>query len=804
MSGIAVGPFRSDAKGLLATPSVSSSASSVLDLTALEDSQEQESPSPLPPLSLDDPRALPLIMQRLTLSPAQMAPLAVNSSVLSDWLNSFYVGGSKKRKSAAAAATSEVEIVLPATPTHLSLAGGKFAVPDGQMSTLYEKVEVCFRVQRRPFYLVEMRTPVFPSLWDFDLHCAPGSDIGLQEFCGLVRVLMLRVLRPVLPYEDAWKLRCIISSAPLTAKRTEVICDGQALSDFEVNKRGYHLIFPDVLVDQMLAFALRRCAVKELKKAFGDRFVSFAHPDDAAKRIFLPGGWEDFVDESVIKANGLRMLYANKGQVCRKHTVDNERACPHCNSTSQRSYLNQQRPYQIDAIMDGNGHTNTERICEELSRMQNSMQHQLHQSSVRRPSSAQPTKLDFDAAGFEFTENERKEITRQVTGRKSVSSALALQRTMLLPGDYAIGKTMMRPVPRNSPIWNAVKESLKRIYGGKTSWRQMGLSVLEDLKGKDLSGPSLWDALGGEIERMAYNREEMLQDLKTNQLGSGTQHIFFDIFFMRSFCVNVGREHGSNRTGFWLRFVQGGNEGYRYTPRCFSAKSNASGVPCNSQHARKFVFSRWASPVPDGHMANIFEAVYKSLDSKVAGSHKGKGNANGGGGGGGSEQPLWMRNDLAEEQKRIRDDPTRKAGTYPLHYGGTRYVASKKAYFRPYKSELPGKDWHGGRALTAERAAAVAKAVAEELPNDEEELAWRVKLVKERFAEDNIGRELSGVCGECGRSLVTLGRATEMCECDAKKQQGDPKRFKCARCGKRCDCNKPAKTQCQCKYGPVY
>lgn len=185
---------------------------------------------------------------------------------------------------------SNFTVTTAAEATHFCYMGAKYAIPN-------EKHEEALRlyaqqIQRSKVhattFLIEKKTPVFRM--HFDLDMIDATTVSLDHVVELTR-FFCGVMRTYYKEEQSPVLTCYILGAP-TAYRNDGLV-----------KSGFHLIWPYLLVDQAQALHLREGCVVAAKRRFGER------PS--------PGNtFNDVVDETVLRKNGLRMVGSDKVGKC--------------------------------------------------------------------------------------------------------------------------------------------------------------------------------------------------------------------------------------------------------------------------------------------------------------------------------------------------------------------------------------------------------------------------------------------------------------------------------------------------------
>lgn len=157
--------------------------------------------------------------------------------------------------------------------THLLLDGGRLCVPDEHNGTFLNAYFNAI-LRGESVSMVELKTPLFKLFFDIDAR-VDGSP---RDFTALFRC-MYEAVHEFWVLERATKM--IICSAPP-----------------KEDKVGFHVIFPDVVVNAPIALAFRDVVLQKLEIECPDA---------------CQNGWADALDPCVFKANGLRAIYSHKG-----------------------------------------------------------------------------------------------------------------------------------------------------------------------------------------------------------------------------------------------------------------------------------------------------------------------------------------------------------------------------------------------------------------------------------------------------------------------------------------------------------
>ena len=161
--------------------------------------------------------------------------------------------------------------------THFLLDGGKLDISKDYelFQEMYCKYIHCKNC------IVERKTNVFKFFIDFDFNSTEIIDIS--EFVEVIQDVIENI------YGNSYL--CIVTCAD---KYKETI-----KSDIKYVKQGYHLHWPDILVDKNTAKNIRKNIIERMKTEFGELESSCDK-------------WEKIIDKCVYDANGLRIIGSDK------------------------------------------------------------------------------------------------------------------------------------------------------------------------------------------------------------------------------------------------------------------------------------------------------------------------------------------------------------------------------------------------------------------------------------------------------------------------------------------------------------
>ena len=185
-------------------------------------------------------------------------------------------------------------------PTHFFLDGGKLSVPDEHAGTFLNIYFKSVAVKRERLCVVELKTPVFRLFFDLDIRFhmdTVESDVRrtIDHLCVSIHEFVT---------DGFFDLDQKTSQQHLDIMdKISYVCEAPTKEEKDAVKYGVHLIFPHVYVNSPIALKLRETLLAAIPDAFDESYT-------------LPkNSWSDVIDDSVYRANGLRMLYSHKGKV---------------------------------------------------------------------------------------------------------------------------------------------------------------------------------------------------------------------------------------------------------------------------------------------------------------------------------------------------------------------------------------------------------------------------------------------------------------------------------------------------------
>lgn len=181
---------------------------------------------------------------------------------------------------------------------HFSYVGGKYFVPDDAHDEWLCTYAKQLQSLDSNLYMIERRTPVFRMYFDLDM--IQPDAVERSEVLALARLCcdVFRQYFPELP-STANVFTCYVLSAPPMARKGWPSTAATEMA----TKTGFHLIWPFLLVNQRQSLYLREGCVFAAKERFGER----QPPSNP---------FADVIDETVLLANGLRMVGSDKASKC--------------------------------------------------------------------------------------------------------------------------------------------------------------------------------------------------------------------------------------------------------------------------------------------------------------------------------------------------------------------------------------------------------------------------------------------------------------------------------------------------------
>ena len=211
------------------------------------------------------------------------------------------------------------QLVNNSTATHYSLNGGKYCINiQSADAAKLDMVNVDDNAEFLKLYtmaimvnklvcLVERRT-TRTFLMYFDIDIIDHRDIQIEE---LLETYLRTIQRVIVSFYDnntpASRFQCIVLSAPIkavTQSRASTSSEQGGQETVQCEKSGFHLHWPNLVVDENIALLLRYNIVLALEQ------------EQQQPRAWPQNSIDDIVDECVFTKNGLRMVGSDKMKQC--------------------------------------------------------------------------------------------------------------------------------------------------------------------------------------------------------------------------------------------------------------------------------------------------------------------------------------------------------------------------------------------------------------------------------------------------------------------------------------------------------
>ena len=323
-------------------------------------------------------------------------------------------------------------------------------------------------------YILEIRTDYFKFMVDVDFKSEYGLNIEEKKILlNLIQRAIIEVVGNKIENNYV-----IVSST----EDEEMIKDGQKMI-----KVGFHLIWPNIIVNEDDARFLRSAIIQYLEKS-GQRFISL-------------GDWEDIIDSSIYNTHhALRMNGSNKHMKCKecKAKKSLREECSNCNMSGWLDVGRVYRPYLI--IEPDNTYNN-----DLLNELQNDYYKDLVYTSIRTENDK--SNISIEERPDWFSENKYTEHCKRKKGKKKYSGSRSV---------------------KTNPIKNSRNS--------------------DEISEKDPRYIKTKNYLESELFRLSPSFDDIeLDKLKKIHFSKS----FFYVFTSKShFCLNMNREHSSNHIYF--------------------------------------------------------------------------------------------------------------------------------------------------------------------------------------------------------------------------------------------------------------
>ena len=379
--------------------------------------------------------------------------------------------------------------------THLLLDGGKLHISPALTQLFYDKYAKDLK-NKQKLYICETKTEVFKLFCDLDFF--EDEPLPLDRIKTYTRTIQ-EAVKSVYSTDDFRPAKLIVC----TTESKEVDVNGA-----KYIKTGVHLLWTGgIQVDKDGAMTIRKAIIQLLEKRFGPR------------EVYNP--WSDVVDETVFKENGLRMVGSRKMSKC-KVCKGRVTAMDNCaNEKCERGKVDEGRVYWPTVVFDSNLeedatfltelNSNLKRLVRETSivvypHQKTGSDTESDEEGSRKVSTPVITPFTTFPVWFNNTPEAEKKLRREKLKKKKVQPPGTEEREIM----SKIHKVRIDPEDERITKLNMF---CKRVMPGV--FAKANIIDLYHCEGDDKS-------------------EFYLATLDTN------------------FCMNVGREHNSNRVYYYI------------------------------------------------------------------------------------------------------------------------------------------------------------------------------------------------------------------------------------------------------------
>ena len=208
--------------------------------------------------------------------------------------------------------------------THLLLDGGKLIIPESRMNEFLNYYTNDF-INNHRNYICEGKTNIFRFHADLDFFQEEELEINelltyISTIQSVLKELFVDKIRTTKNNKNnKLKLYVCLTETGIKEKYGNIY-----------KKIGVHLIWPNIYIDTEKSLIIRRLIITKFKNLYGERDKH--------------NSWEDVVDESVYRQNGLRMIGSAKLYKC-KDCRDNIRNKTNCQTCFGKGKIDEGRIY---------------------------------------------------------------------------------------------------------------------------------------------------------------------------------------------------------------------------------------------------------------------------------------------------------------------------------------------------------------------------------------------------------------------------------------------------------------------------
>lgn len=219
------------------------------------------------------------------------------------------------------------------------IGGGKLFVKDDNYDIFFQKYTEGIK-NGEYIYVVESRKEIFPLFFDLDYLLNDEFWENEKDTYKTFLEIFIHIYETIKIFFD-YNFKCIITEA-------EIKYISKPNTEEKNIKKGFHLHFPEVLVNTEIALKIRKMCISKLKMIYANKFVN---------------SFSDILDETVFVKNGLRLTGSRKG--CFE------------NINGKKEFVDQGRPYILLYVINNSKIDNIE-----TEKMKNDLLYQFKSTSI--------------------------------------------------------------------------------------------------------------------------------------------------------------------------------------------------------------------------------------------------------------------------------------------------------------------------------------------------------------------------------------------------------------------------------------
>lgn len=392
--------------------------------------------------------------------------------------------------------------------THLLLDGGKLHISPALTQLFYDKYARDLK-NKQKLYICETKTEVFKLFCDLDFF--EDAPLDLETIKKYTRVIQ-EAVKCMYSTEDFEQAKLIVC----TTESKEVDVNGAMYI-----KTGVHLLWTGgIQVDKDGALTLRKAMIQLLEKRFGQR------------EVYNP--WSDVVDETVFKENGLRMVGSRKMSKCKVCKGKAAAGGTCTNEKCERGKVDEGRVYWPVVVFDSHLQEDPG-FLEELN---SNMKRLVRETSIV----VHPRNLVSDTGSS--SEDSDSDATATANKKKAggAVSGVSVTPFTTFPVWFDNSADQEKKMRRE-------KQKKKRVQPPGTEEREIMSKIHKTRIDPEDQRVAKLNTFCRRVMPGVFSKANIV-DLYLCEGDDKTE--FYLATLDTNFCMNVGREHNSNRVYYYI------------------------------------------------------------------------------------------------------------------------------------------------------------------------------------------------------------------------------------------------------------